>query len=291
MNRIQQTISNEDILSYNDCGYLILKGYFQNNEILNLKKDIYMLFKLLVGHHAPNFPLKPFNEDHFDEQYEELEGAIPNFHKIIYDGLKNLPSFYQILSSQRNLDLTANLLNTEFVGVGNRSYGIRIDRPRNEIYNTDWHQDFHTHARSKNGIVFWAPIVDIAPKIGPLKILKDSHQGGYTKLYDYDPSNTDDGNYTQRSNAMKIVDIDLLQKKYETLEPLVKENDLVVFDYRTIHKSGNNVSDRNRWSMQIRYFDFKDEWAVSKGWSGSINAGVNYQDIIPELLIKGKNAA
>ena len=134
-----------------------------------------------------------------------------------------------------------------------------------------------------------APIVKIVPEIGPLKILKCSHQNGYTKLYDDDPNDTDDGNYTQRSNAMKIVDIDHLKQEYETLEPLAEENDLVVFDYRTIHKSGLNISDRNRWSMQIRYFAFDDEWGISKGWSGSINAGVNYQDIIPELLVKRKN--
>ena len=291
MTRTLKVASSDETSFYNENGYVIFKNYFKDGEISKLKQEIYGLFKLLVQHHAPDFALKPFNEEHFDEQYEELEQVIPNFHKIVYDGLKNLPAFYQILSSQKNIDLTADLLDAEFVGVGNRSYGIRIDRPNDEIFNTDWHQDYHTHARSKKGIVFWAPIVNITSDIGPLKVLKDSHKRGYTKLYDGDPSDTDDGNYTKRSNAMKIVDIDRLQKEYETVEPLVSENDLVVFDYKTIHKSGDNVSKRNRWSVQIRYFAFEDEWAISKGWSGSINAGVNYQDIIPELLVKGENVA
>ena len=56
-------------------------------------------------------------------------------------------------------------------------------------------------------------------------------------------------------------------------------------DFLTLHQSGQNVSDRSRWSMQFRYFNFADPVGVDIAWAGSYAAGMKFEDILPGMKV------
>jgi ectoine hydroxylase-related dioxygenase (phytanoyl-CoA dioxygenase family) len=73
---------------------------------------------------------------------------------------------------------------------------------------------------------------------------------------------------------------------YEKQTPLSQVGDLLVFDYLLIHRSGFNNSAYARWSMQMRYFNFRDPVGRKNQWKGSFAAGVGLDTVHPELVVK-----
>ena len=54
-------------------------------------------------------------------------------------------------------------------------------------------------------------------------------------------------------------------------------------DFLVLHASGENVSERARWSMQFRYFNFDEPTGLRHGWKGAYAAGVDFRSVHPEL--------
>jgi len=73
--------------------------------------------------------------------------------------------------------------------------------------------------------------------------------------------------------------------KYEIVAPCTNPGDLVLMDFLTLHQSGANISDRPRWSMQFRYFNFCDPIGIDIAWAGSYAAGQKFEDILPDLKV------
>jgi hypothetical protein len=58
-------------------------------------------------------------------------------------------------------------------------------------------------------------------------------------------------------------------------------------DFLTMHQSGENRSDKPRWSVQFRYFNFNEPLGQRIGWTGSFAANVDFRQVIPELAAPG----
>ena len=76
--------------------------------------------------------------------------------------------------------------------------------------------------------------------------------------------------------------------KYPKIAPTSEPGDLVLMDFLTLHQSGNNVSDRPRWSMQWRMFNFADPTGFKLSWRGSFADGQDFEAIMPELAVSAK---
>ena len=48
---------------------------------------------------------------------------------------------------------------------------------------------------------------------------------------------------------------------------------MFAFDFLTLHASGANAGTRARWTAQIRYFNFSDEFGASIRWMGGLKHG------------------
>ena len=83
--------------------------------------------------------------------------------------------------------------------------------------------------------------------------------------------------------ALQLENGEELTSQYEQIAPLSEPGDLVLMDFLTLHQSGHNVSDRPRWTMQFRYFNFVDPMGIRISWAGSFASGQNFRDIVPEL--------
>jgi ectoine hydroxylase-related dioxygenase (phytanoyl-CoA dioxygenase family) len=275
-------LTQEQVQSFQENGYLVLKNFYDSHLIHTLCEEIRSICLLLSTHH--NIPV----DGSFQKIYRTLIQNNPSLHGVIYDALKNLPSFLRLVSLQRNVDLAAHLFGccSSHIGIGARSYGIRIDQPMDDIYMTDWHQDFHFHARSKKGLVFWTSLTDITQSMGPLQVLPGTHKAGPKMLIDYRNDHLKSGDYTKIANAVKIEHIQDIIENGNVVDVHTASGDLLVFDYHLLHKSSFNQSDKCRWTVQIRLFDFNDPWGIERAWSGSVTSGVDYSKIIPEFLKK-----
>ena len=75
-----------------------------------------------------------------------------------------------------------------------------------------------------------------------------------------------------------------LPQRYEQVAPLTEPGDVLIMDFLTLHCSGNNTTDRARWSMQMRLFNFKDPTGIRIGWRGAISEGLGFEQFHPECL-------
>ena len=46
----------------------------------------------------------------------------------------------------------------------------------------------------------------------------------------------------------------------------VKQGDLILFNSFLVHKSGNNITDKIRWSCHMRYNDLEDKSFIKRGY-------------------------
>ena len=127
--------------------------------------------------------------------------------------------------------------------------------------------------------MFWSPLVSIFPELGPVEIAVGSQAEGMVPVWKDDAGIGKAGAYALR--------LDREQERlarYSHAAPLTNPGDLIVMDFLTLQQSGENVSDRSRWSMQWRMFNFANPLGVRLSWRGSFAAGQSFETALPELV-------
>lgn len=281
MNKNQLT--QEQIDEFKREGYLKLENFYDlNNEIEPIQFGIWKIISLLVRKYKIPVSDKSFSPETFDYGYQELIAANRKYGGEVYDAVKQIPAFMRLFSLQKNELLFSQIRGTDMPGIAALGYGIRIDNPNEEKYRSLWHYEYRDQLRSVDGIVFWSPLVSILENLGPVQISPKSHHGGLRRSYLKDPENPDKpGAY-----AMRIENEAELLKQYGIVAPLSKPGDLILMDFLTLHSSGRNISNRSRWSMQFRYFNFNDPTGIRINWTGCVANGVQLKDVHPELVIE-----
>jgi len=133
-----------------------------------------------------------------------------------------------------------------------------------------------------DGLVLWTPLVPIMKDMGPVVVCKGAHRDGLQRV-------SKRGNYANKAGAYKIgiVDDEKVAGRYEQIAPLTTPGDLIVMDFLTIHQLGFNVSDRSRWSVQSRFFNFREPNGMKIGWKPSVTAGTAIEKIFSEYFEEG----
>ena len=75
-----------------------------------------------------------------------------------------------------------------------------------------------------------------------------------------------------------------LISSYEQIDPLSGLGDLIIMDFLTLHCSGFNISQQSRWSIQFRYFNYKEPTGVQIEWKGAFAEGIDFSKIHPDLV-------
>jgi len=273
-------ISDADKARLAADGVVVLRGFYDvEKEIVPIQKGIYDIIGLIIRKYQLDFEQPEFSAENFDACYNDLVSVDRSYGSDIYDAVKQIPAFLRLISSQRSEDLFAQLRQTDLVGIGKASYGIRIDHPHENKFRSQWHQEFLFQPQSVDGVVMWTPLVPIKADMGPVIVCPGSHRGGLRKCRKH-------GKYSDKAGAYKIglADEEQVVGSYEQAAPLTNPGDLIVMDYLTIHQSGINVSNRSRWSIQSRFFNFRDPTGIQIGWKPSVTVGTDIEDIFPECF-------
>ena len=280
---MQSMISEQDRAFFEAEGYLLLAGFYDfDREIVPVLRGIHGVIGRVAERHGLSIDQKPFDPETFDEGYYDLLRAERAHAGEVYDLVKQIPAFLRLISNQRADDLYRDIRRSSMSGIGANSYGIRIDNPNEDKFRSHWHQEFMFQPQSIDGIVFWTPLIPITPELGPVIVLPKSHKDG---LCTYSKGRT----YAQKQGAYQIGihDEDKVVASYDQIAPLSKPGDLMLMDFLTIHGSGLNRSDRSRWSIQSRFFNFDDEVGMKIGWKPSIIRGTPVEEIFPENFVEG----
>jgi hypothetical protein len=179
---------------------------------------------------------------------------------VVYEGAKQLPAILYLTAAGRNLRLIDRLRPGFMPGIAEGGVQVRADMPNDEKWRTHAHQDGTFQGRSTDGLTFWTPLLPVTPDMGPLEIAVGSHKGGLLPIQDVGPGHA----RRERSYTWEIDDSGMVETKYEMVAPLTEPGDVIVMDYRTIHRSGRNTSAVPRWSALWRYFDYRK--GVEMGW-------------------------
>jgi hypothetical protein len=253
-------------------GFLVLRDWLDvRAELVPLQREL----GLLIAHAARACGARhelPEDPAAFDRGYLELVQAHPDVQPLVYDMAKNLVSFQRLIVSERLAGLFRALRGTELAGTAPGSNGVRIDRPSDERRLAPWHQEFQYQFRSLDGMTFWIPLVPVTAEMGPVVLARGSHRGGVEPLVDASGNGEADmafGAY----GALRLADEATIPDRYELCAPTSEPGDLFAFDFLTLHASGVNAGSRARWTVQIRYFNFSEEYGASIRWMGGLKHG------------------
>lgn len=128
---------------------------------------------------------------------------------------------------------------------------LRCDMPFDGPHDFPWHQDYPYNLGSENSVTVWIPLQDTTIEMGALEILDGPYLNDplQKKLFPFEsngilPKSVVEGLTGDERNSPRIVDI--------------KAGMILVFSQFLCHRSGKNISNLPRMSLQVRFSDLED---------------------------------
>lgn len=270
----------EQIAQFHQDGVLVLRSAYDPTDIEVIQRSVYDVIGRVMQRHRVADLRRPFSPVHFDDGFNEMILENRVLGAEVYDAVKQIPAFIRLLSHPLHEELMGRLRPGSHPGIAANGYGIRIDNPNEDHFKAQWHQEYPAQLRSLNGLVFWSSLLPVTEALGPVEFCVGSHAEGPL------PVSTGSGDAKRTGAYTLTLDSEAhYLSMYPHIAPLSNPGDLIVIDFLTLHASGNNRSNRSRWTMQFRYFDFSEPTGMAHGWKGSFAAGVDFRQIHPELCV------
>lgn len=163
---------------------------------------------------------------------------------------QNLLEMYQLAVDSQTIRLLSKLrIQDPAISTRPVMFFNHPDIAKREVYyKTPPHQDWRSIQGSLNSVVIWVPLVDVPAEMGPLEIIPGSHLRGLC---------------TDRiEDNFGVCSVD--ESEFVPVE--VAAGDALIISTFLIHRSGNNVSDRIRWSCHFRYNDLEEKSFMERGY-------------------------
>lgn len=268
-----------DLSNYEENGYVVVQNLIDINRYIKpLTNDIEQVIRLVLRNHS--IEPTPFG---FHADYSLLRKVKPSAASAVYDVIKQLRSFHDIIVSDAINDCLKVIFGSNStVAIAGNGCGIRVDKPLDQEHSTNYHQDYCGQLRSPKGVVVWAPLINMTYSMGPLKILRSSHKLGVLPILTTDKQNP---SLRKNATAFNIAREKELLSSFPVDEPLLNLGDVAFIDFLNVHKSGTNISDTDRWTMQLRYFDVHEPIGQKINWAGGISSGVDFKTVHPKMFV------
>ena len=159
----------------------------------------------------------------------------------VYDQLPLLPRI-SALANHPTVLKVARACGVKFPALSSR-VDVLVNMPTDDPWRYPPHQDYPYDEGSPNAVVIWLPNQDTTIEMGALQVIPGSHKRGYV------PHVTDDSPI--KVSIPSVSDDDFVSV------PLAADQ-CVAFSQFTIHRSGRNLTDRVRFSAQVRFNDLAE---------------------------------
>lgn len=278
---MEEVLTVDQVASFNQTGVLVVPGFYNLSEVETIQRGIYSVIGLVIDEKRLSIQQAEFTPETFDSGFQELIAHDRGLGGLVYDAVKQIPAFIRLASSTNHEAVIRQLRGTATPAIAAGGYGIRIDNPQEEKFRAAWHQEYPAQIRSMDGLVFWSPLLSMTKELGPVEFCLGSHKDGVVPVRMKDAANPEKvGAY-----GLTLADEAERVKRYDRAAPLTQPGDMVVIDWLVLHRSGENHSNRSRWSMQMRWFNFEEPTGRRLGWPGSFAAGNDLRVAHPELVV------
>lgn len=236
-----------DLDFYKKNGYLILKDFLPKKDIERILVEAKCVFlrQFVEKGYLRHCTLSDVDDEIFNtllyELFEDDVECFSNSGKQI----QHLISLHSLSINTKILDLLIKIeINTPVISTRPVLYFNHPNLAKKKVYHTvDAHQDWRSMQGSLNSAVIWIPLIDIDSDLGALEILPGSHLAGLRT------DHIDSG-----FGMVKLTD-----EEIQNLLPVeVEAGDVLLFSSFLIHQSGNNITNKPRWSCHFRYNDLDE---------------------------------
>jgi ectoine hydroxylase-related dioxygenase (phytanoyl-CoA dioxygenase family) len=200
-----------------------------------------------------------------DDAFNRMCAADRSLGGSIYDCLRSHPEAVKLIPDRSIVDYIELLLGTQDIYYAIDQIHFRIDRKSEERFSLPWHQDYWWNNTSKSAISVWYSLVDVPLELGPMGFLLGSHR--QVARIRVDP------NYKIKWDQNRLFRIADPVDESQAIDVPVEAGDVVFLNALALHRSGRNLSERNRWTVVTRYADMFDPQFVAKGWKSGIRVG------------------
>ncbi|MFN8356507.1 MAG: phytanoyl-CoA dioxygenase family protein [Spirosomataceae bacterium] len=256
---------------FNKDGFLILRGFFDPQEVKTLYEEAKQTFAIQIKRVLGNVPdtndrdaFEQAMYDYFNADFESFVGTGKNVQHSL--------GLYRLNTDPR----LVNLLQT--LGIEKPIIGVKPAMQFNSRFlskgGTHWrlgaHQDWRSGQGSLDSMVVWFPMVPCDHDLGVLQVVPGSHTHGLME-------------------ATGVSYEGALQSDYAD-EAYIEENlypgDILIFSALLVHRSGNNVSNNIRWSVQYRFNNLAEPTFIERGYPHAYDYKPQQQLITPNFPTK-----
>src|SRR5450432_2446290 len=173
------SLSAAQIATFEREGLLVLAGFYDlESDIAPIQAGIHAVVGQVMKRHGVADTRGPFVPERFDDGYQELLALDRSWGGEVYDAVKQIPAFIRLLGNPSHERVFRFLREGAIPGIAAGGYGIRIDNPNEDRFRAAWHQEYPSKLRSRDGLVFWSPLVPITNAMGPVQFCPGSHAEG-----------------------------------------------------------------------------------------------------------------
>ena len=236
------------INDYNKNGYSVLRNIVPHGRIDALLENIYKLYRKYSTDTELDKLESPWKSGLFHKKLIEFRKEEPKLFGAIYDSLKTSLTLTQLVSDDIIVDNIAKFLKVEPGDVSISEPMCRLDVPDDKRNALEWHQERSFFPQNRDGLhslVCWIPLTDVTEEMGAIHISPESHTSGLLVP-------TQNEKKSELSTRQISVPEEYV-KKYEDLVVTVHVGDVVFFNMLLFHRSGVNISDKVRFSVQSRF--------------------------------------
>lgn len=230
--------------------------------------------------------------DHdLDEAYRQLIAADPDASLALRGLGKDLREYHRFLANESLGRVLQALIGSEHFQINYDQCLFRIDRPTEEKFAFDWHQDYPYNLLSRSAVTVWAPLTEITSDVGPMRIVPGSHDRLFPVIVDRSFENM---NFAKH-NTISLADQERLAEGFEASSVVVTDihpGDVVFMHSLLVHRSGQNQSNRCRWVINPRFGDFLDPQMVTRRWrTARAKSPFIVEEIHPEAVLPPSRGA
>ena len=236
-------LSSSQIESFHQDGFLVLNNFFSENEIKRFENSLRKIIFIQYKKAKKIYPDLDRNllDSPFDDLIIKLEEIDHSFIANIYDTIYSTSSFLALSSKKEISECINQILGKE---IDDPLYldqsRCRIDTPYDPHHKKcGWHQEVFYYIPKSEFVQTWAPVIhDAKIENGTIEVCLRSHNALAKQSK----------NHPENEKYQFIVDPSEV-KKYERKFMELKIGQLLIFNSKLIHRSGQNISKQARYSL------------------------------------------
>ena len=239
------SLSSQQRAHFHDRGFLPLPGLLDSDELEPLRREIAAVIDSEAARcHAEGSLSDPFAELDFERRLTPITTETPAVFRALFSGVHRGPALFELLRHPKILAVMRSLLGPELAC--HPAYRLRPKMPDIEatrrLMVVPWHQDVayldpgYEHNLT---VTIWLAISESTVERGCLELYPDAHH-----------------ELLPHRNVRNRTYLDILPEALPASEPqcfIARPGDAILMTQLTPHRSLPNVSDRIRWSIDMRY--------------------------------------